>query len=172
MPSKGVKTRHIYVFWSHSRVILFVIKPCMYYYETFFSPFLCARERNLGQCKLYEAPCLVGETALMGPYPDSKVYVANTGPIWGRQDPGGPHLGPMNFVIWAPLWGSEEEKSHNNGLRPLYWLWQRLGRKSIQSEVCAPIVVADIKSFTQLSFTSVFIPKLITTHQIFTPSFW
>ena len=21
------------------------------------------------------------------------------GPIWGRQDPGGPHVGPMNFAI-------------------------------------------------------------------------
>ena len=25
------------------------------------------------------------------------------GPIWGRQDPGGPHVGPMNFVIWDAL---------------------------------------------------------------------
>ena len=32
--------------------------------------------------------------------PDSKVHVANMGPIWGRQDPGGPHVGPMNFAIW------------------------------------------------------------------------
>ena len=31
---------------------------------------------------------------------DSKVHGANMGPIWGRQDPGGPHVGPMNFVIW------------------------------------------------------------------------
>ena len=22
------------------------------------------------------------------------------GPIWGRQDPGGPHVGPMNFAFW------------------------------------------------------------------------
>ena len=22
------------------------------------------------------------------------------GPFWGRQDPGGPHVGPMNFAIW------------------------------------------------------------------------
>ena len=37
--------------------------------------------------------------------PDSKVHGANMGPIWGRQDPGGPHIGPTNFVIWdvAPL---------------------------------------------------------------------
>ena len=32
--------------------------------------------------------------------PDSKVHGANMGLIWGRQDPGGPHVGPMNFVIW------------------------------------------------------------------------
>ena len=25
------------------------------------------------------------------------------GPIWGRQDPGGPHVGPMNFAIWDPM---------------------------------------------------------------------
>ena len=32
---------------------------------------------------------------------DSKVHGANMGPIWGRQDPGGPHVGPVNFAIWA-----------------------------------------------------------------------
>ena len=32
--------------------------------------------------------------------PDSKVHGANMGPIWGRQDPGGPHVGPMNYAIW------------------------------------------------------------------------
>ena len=31
---------------------------------------------------------------------DSKVHGANMGPTWGRQDPGGPHVGPMNFAIW------------------------------------------------------------------------
>ena len=33
--------------------------------------------------------------------PDSKVYGANMGPIWGRQDPGGTHVGPIKFDIWA-----------------------------------------------------------------------
>ena len=32
--------------------------------------------------------------------PDNKVHGANMGPIWGRKDPGGPHVGPMNFAIW------------------------------------------------------------------------
>ena len=35
-----------------------------------------------------------------GDTPGSKVHGANMRPIWGRQDPGGPHVGPMNFVIW------------------------------------------------------------------------
>ena len=35
--------------------------------------------------------------------PDSKVHGANMGPIWGRQDPGGPHVGLMNFAIWGAL---------------------------------------------------------------------
>ena len=25
------------------------------------------------------------------------------GPIWGRQDPGGPHVGPMNLAIWGTM---------------------------------------------------------------------
>ena len=48
-------------------------------------------------------------------YPDSKVHGANMGPIWGRQDPVGPHVGPMKFVIWVVSWA--------------YWslsLWQQL----------------------------------------------
>ena len=32
---------------------------------------------------------------------DSKLHVANMGPIWGRQDPCGPHVGRMNFAIWG-----------------------------------------------------------------------
>ena len=31
--------------------------------------------------------------------PDSKVHGANMGPVWDRQDPGGRHVGPMNFAI-------------------------------------------------------------------------
>ena len=35
-----------------------------------------------------------------GEIPDSKVHEVNMGPIWGRQDPGGSHVGPMNLAIW------------------------------------------------------------------------
>ena len=34
-------------------------------------------------------------------YPVSKVHGANRWPIWGRQDQGGPHVGPTNFAIWV-----------------------------------------------------------------------
>ena len=32
--------------------------------------------------------------------PDSKINGTNMGPTWGWQDPGGPHVDPMNFAIW------------------------------------------------------------------------
>ena len=35
--------------------------------------------------------------------PDSKVHGANIGPVWGQQDPDGPHVGPMNFAIWDDI---------------------------------------------------------------------
>ena len=44
-------------------------------------------------------------------YSDSKVYGANMGPIWGRQDPGGPHVGPTNLDIWVQLVSRENLQS-------------------------------------------------------------
>ena len=41
--------------------------------------------------------------ALKKIYHDSKVHGANMGPIWDRQGPGGPHVGPINFAIWVLL---------------------------------------------------------------------
>ena len=35
--------------------------------------------------------------------PDSKVREAYVGPTWGRQDPGGPHVGPMKLVVRDPV---------------------------------------------------------------------
>ena len=40
--------------------------------------------------------------AISDQYPVSKVHGANMGQIWDRQDPGGPHFGPMNFAILVP----------------------------------------------------------------------
>ena len=35
--------------------------------------------------------------------PDSKVCGVNMGPILGRHNPDGPHVGPMNLAIWEPI---------------------------------------------------------------------
>ena len=37
---------------------------------------------------------------LLHHYPNSKVLVATMGPIWDRQDPGGPHVDPTDLNIW------------------------------------------------------------------------
>ena len=46
--------------------------------------------------------------------PDNKVHGANMGPFWGRQDPGGPHVGPMNFVIWVIVNSTPVERPRKN----------------------------------------------------------
>ena len=54
--------------------------------------------RHLQNCKMYyEINYIIASKNC----PDSKVHGANMGPIWGRQDPGGPHVGPMTLDIWA-----------------------------------------------------------------------
>ena len=40
-------------------------------------------------------------TAKIYSHPGSKVHGANMGPTWGRQDPGGAHVGPIKVAIWA-----------------------------------------------------------------------
>ena len=46
---------------------------------------------------------MLGETVsfLWIPYADSKIHGANMGPIWDRQAPDEPQVGPMNFAIWV-----------------------------------------------------------------------
>ena len=36
-------------------------------------------------------------------FPHSKVHGAYMGPNWGRQDPDGPHVGPMILAIWIVM---------------------------------------------------------------------
>ena len=40
----------------------------------------------------------------VGINPDSKAHGTNMRPIRGRQDLGGPHVGPMNFAIWETFY--------------------------------------------------------------------
>ena len=36
-------------------------------------------------------------------YPNSNIHGANMGPTWVLLAPDGPHVGPMNLVIWVHL---------------------------------------------------------------------
>ena len=51
-------------------------------------------------CDLFSCDCIFSS---LGYIPKSKVHGANMGPIWGRQDPDGRYVGPMNFAIWDGL---------------------------------------------------------------------
>ena len=57
----------------------------------------------------------------MGHTPVSKVHGANMGPIWGRQDPGGPHVGPMNLAIWDCLFFSASNTIYIWIKKPNLW---------------------------------------------------
>ena len=34
------------------------------------------------------------------------------GPIWGQQDPGGPHVGPVNLAIWVAIYTWATKNNH------------------------------------------------------------
>ena len=53
-------------------------------------------------------------------FPDSKVHEANMGPIWGRQDPDGPYVGPMNFAIWVTI-SHKVSGAHFELYMPMQW---------------------------------------------------
>ena len=68
-------------------------------YRVVYEYFACS------QCLVYlPDKGLIYTGACVNNIPDSKVHGAIMGPIWGRQDPGGPHVGPMNLAIWDRLW--------------------------------------------------------------------
>ena len=51
--------------------------------------------------RLWPYPVIYNAIIHTEQHPDSKFHGANMGPIWGRQDPGGPHVGPMDYAVWA-----------------------------------------------------------------------
>ena len=90
-------------------------------YEWIFSHFRSTKmfhELQLHECQIcniyffQELPC----ASLDNPdNPGSKVHGASMGPTWGRQDPGGPHVGPMNLAILDSLfWISRYLHPHND----------------------------------------------------------
>ena len=55
--------------------------------------------------------------------PDSKVHGAYMGPTWGRQDPGGLHVGPMNLAIRGVTWPQwVEEVAQRPLTKVVFWL--------------------------------------------------
>ena len=57
--------------------------------------------------------------------PGNKVHGANMGPIWGRQDQGGPHVGPMNFAIWDDF-VTKPSSEPAQGARLILALWDMM----------------------------------------------
>ena len=53
--------------------------------------------------RLFHAPTRRTSIGCLVLIPDSKVHETNMGPTWGRQDPGGPHVGHVNLAIWDIL---------------------------------------------------------------------
>ena len=70
--------------------------------------------------------------------PNSKLHGANMGPIWGRQDPGGLHVGSMNDAIWFS-WDSSF--SARQGLDPeklSHTLWSNFLSKPLPLTIIIP----------------------------------
>ena len=100
--------------WSFPFDRLFYASFCLPVCVSKFHESVPARNINRGNVAHHSytmsspvAICLLTLLLLPPPPPpppsllDSKVHGANMGSIWGRQNPGGPHVGPLNFAIWA-----------------------------------------------------------------------
>ena len=84
--------------------------------------------------------------------PDSKVHWANMGPIWGQQDPGGPHVGPMNFAIWVCSMGTGNEKSLY--LTKLCFLQNQWNVYCAQNEMSVMSLIMQNIQFSSNGFTT------------------
>ena len=69
------------------------------YTSTYIENYTSTCIENCTNTYINETKTLYHPYELKEQYPDSKVHGANMGSIWGRQDPGGSHVGPMNFAF-------------------------------------------------------------------------
>ena len=60
----------------------------------------------MGYLEYIEIWCLVYKCL-----PDNKVHGANKGPIWDRQDPGGPHVAPWTLLSGSYCYSSPRRSS-------------------------------------------------------------
>ena len=73
-----------------------------YYFLSFYpGPGLAFRYCCLCLCLLVSIHVCEPPVCRHDNFPDCKVHGAKMGLIWGRQDPGGAHDGPMIFAIWV-----------------------------------------------------------------------
>ena len=81
--------------------------------------------------------------------PDSKVHGVNMGLTLGQQDPGGPHVDPMNFAIWG---GTQSRICMCWVMYQTYQLQRQLGieRVNIGTAVFAHLV----EKFTEFIMSS------------------
>ena len=111
-----------------------------------------------------QLPCTTTEQDhLTKALPDSKIYGANMGSIWGRQDPGGPHDGPMNFAIWAPVaitWAIRPNRGLQNlhskrmlALRPGDWNNLQPGKNNFEAQRRQVIRILALSEFSHIVFT-------------------
>ena len=126
---------HIIVYgriWTYRVVESYLIAPIAYVDTcNWYGKLVCMTNINLKfQCSIYPAVpfhpfnyasgiakpprCHVYVNAalpLPKRFPDSKVHGASMGPIWGWQNPGGPHIGPMNLAIKVCTRGTRSQIS-------------------------------------------------------------
>ena len=106
-----IKTHHDTEIWIHiaptqAKGLKYGLRPPFHYNDAILPVEECPRgSLYLKRWTLYLNRTLLSILSIMASdvNPDSKVHGANMGPIWVRQDPGGPLVGPMNLVIWVPL---------------------------------------------------------------------
>ena len=119
--SKGVGCRHDFIVFIFNDIFDFAVEGYVLNMKMFLSVhqqlqridwiYLSTIPRNFSSvwtATKHTRPMLLWAP---GSSPDSKVHGANMGSIWGRQDPDGPLVGPMNFSIWEVTSGASRLQS-------------------------------------------------------------
>ena len=88
---RAIFAPNVYMYWWHNkgRSCLLRILTCVLFEFSIFA--------NDYRCR-YMSHTSINVLTLNSP--DSKVHGANMGPTWGWKDPGGFHVGPINFALW------------------------------------------------------------------------
>ena len=77
---------------SHNELMMFIF--CLFTGESVNQAGYQKADAETGKYQVFEETA----SAVGKHFPDSNVHGANMGPIWGRQDPGGPMLAPWNLL--------------------------------------------------------------------------